>query len=307
MPPPGARCAWTTMRGPSAPASATSPVARPSAKAARAIASTWRSRNISMSDRPSSEPGARSHQAVGGRVGGDDPQPLVDADHAQPRAPRPGPPGRRPRPSHPPSRLVARSRSAAIAMTGSVPGADATRPLERGDLPAGADPGGPDDQQGAERHDRDQPRLHAASIAQAGAGMFGRQSPRRGRTRAAGRSSGRKRGRHGRVSDANAVGAKAWRRTSRWASRRADRRARARVAGSVSGRRDGRRGIPRRQDRGDPQRLVVVGRGAGRPRLVGLPVEAGPSGRRGERRHTRPRRGPPAGRCSARTATPFGP
>ena len=74
------------------------------------------------------------------------------------------------------------------------------------------------------------------------------------------RSSGRNRGRHGRVSDAKVRGANAWRSTSRCASRAADQRARAVVARSAQTGRDRVGGIGRGQHRGHAERLVVVGR-----------------------------------------------
>ena len=155
-------------------------------------------------------------QPVGGAVGTDDPQAAVDRDHAL---------GER---FDQQVVIVAIGRQLVLepAVLSSQRGHGADRigvAARPGDGPTGAArrPRGRRAwrRQAEQDDDRDQPRLHGASIAQ---GPRARPSQARaavGERWAGGSTSGSTRpGRHGAVSAAKVAGAKAWRSTSRWAT-----------------------------------------------------------------------------------------
>ena len=124
-----------------------------------------------------------------------------------------------------------------------------------------------------QRHDRDEPAIHDASIAQARRACRVSRGPVGGPGRRPVVGDEPRPPRPGQV--AKVAGRKACRSTSRWASLAAASRAAATVAPSAAVGVDRGRRIERRQHRGDAQRLVVLGRGPGRPRVGRTAVEAG--------------------------------
>ena len=162
--PDGARRARTTSRGPSAPAGPNSPVAEPDPRPARAVASTWVSRKTSMTVRPTRVRGSRPRSVPAARFAATMRRPLVHLEDAL-----------RERLDERVAVTLADGRIGVEPVGALAQGAHGRDRIirwvrrERGDGREGPatvdaeDRGRAADEQ---RHDRDQPGIHDASIAQ---------------------------------------------------------------------------------------------------------------------------------------------